>query len=451
MAIAWVALSAGCLSRWSGCRTYDTGHLEGPGWRARVECEPHTDLNLRSAGPVLRGCSAGWKFVVERGGRSASAPLDGPRRQARDCGEVRDFCKDSRGELAARATAVGTWVAGRPPEGGTRVAFVSTACEAVYVLPPDVAPARAPADAVRVQLDGPSYLDGIIAHGPIVDGAWPLVCGDALASRAPAVRAAMLECRAPDTVAEELFRRDPGSVDVAWRAFILGQLPCGARLREVVLRVAPDRAGALAQETLARCDVGCPAGERSEALYIAGRVRLVGARDVTRRIAAEGPPAPLRPDATATDVARYADAYRVWVHAQWALTRIDPQAGVEVGAATLRRIPVREGLTSVPRPGEGPPSSGGDDAAGDLCAILAGADSPATRELLWGIASDESVGVGARQRALLTLARLRDPRAAGQGLAHNPLTAEQAAAVADALNPRTGGTSGGGHHGHHWH
>lgn len=453
MTIAWAALSVGCLSRWSGCRTYDTGHIEGAGWKARVVCEPHTNVNLRSAGPVLQGCDAQWSLVIERDRRSTPAPLNGPYAPSHDCGAVRNFCKTSHGELASRATSIGTWIAGRPPTGGTRVAFVSSTCNATFVLPPDVAASRTPTDAVNGQPDGLVFLDGVIAHARITDGAWPLVCGAALTQRVAAVRAAMLECRVPDTVAEELFQRDEASVDAAWSALTVGRFPCDDAVREVFLRGAPGRAGALALQSLARCERSCTVDEREEALYVAGRLHLATARDATQRVASAGPPSPLSEGASESEASRYAGDYGVWLRALWALTRIDPHAGVEVGLTTLRRIPVSEGSTTMPQRSDALPHSGGDDAAADICSILASSNSTETRDALWQLASDESASVGARQRALLTLARLGDARASGQGLAHNPLTVEQATVVADALSPsRSGGGSGGsGHSHHHWH
>jgi hypothetical protein len=454
--LAWVALSVGCLSRWSGCRTYDTGHLEGPGWTARVQCAPRTEVSLRGAGPVLRGCDAQWTFVVARDGNTARAGLEGSHFSARDCGAVRDFCKAARGALAQRATAAGTWVAARPPTGATRLAFVSSTCNAVQMLPPDTAPASAPDDAVARQPDGPAWLDAVVARGSITDGSWPLVCGLALTQRLAAVRAAALACRTPDAVADALFRADPASVDAVWNALATGQLPCGHRLRARLLDAAPDAVGDLAVHSLALCDARCPDRDRVDALYALGRLRLAGGRDVAQRIAAAGPPPPLAAHATPDVAARYADAYRAWVYAQWALSRIDARAGAETALATLRRLPVPEGSITLPGVIHDDPERGAGDPASDLCGILAGNDTAETRALLWQLAGDETVSVGARQRALLTLARLGDARASGETLAHNPLTADQAAVVASARDgartgrPASNGT-GGGHHRHHWH
>ena len=455
--LAWVALSVGCLSRWSGCRTYDTGHLEGPGWRAHVQCAPHTDVSLRGAGPVLRGCDAQWTFFVEREGHRAHASLEGSHFSAHDCGEVRDFCKTAHGALAQRATSVGTWIAARPPTGATRLAFVSSMCGTVHMLPPETAPTRAPDDAVAHQPDGPAWLDAIVAHALITDAAWPLVCGAALTERLPAVRLAALACRTPDTVADALFRADPASVDAVWEALVTGQLPCAHRMRALLIEAVAERVGALALASLARCDARCPDRERVDALYALGRLRLAGGRDVAQRIAAAGPPPMFDAHATPDVAARNADAYRAWVTAQWALSRIDARAGAETALATLRRIPVAEGSTTLPSASSEPPESGGGDPASDLCSILASSDPAVTRELLWQFASDEAVGAGARQRALLTLARLGDARASGEGLAHNPLTSDQRTVVVVAITeartgrPASNGSHRSGHGHHHWH
>ncbi len=454
--LAGVALSVGCLSRWSGCRTYDAGHLQGPGWTAHVQCAPRTDVNLRGAGPVLRGCDARWSFVVEREGASVRADLSGPSLAARDCGAVRDACKAAHGELAQRATAVGTWIAARPPTGATRLAFVSSTCRAVHVLPPETAPTRAPADAVAQQPDGPAWLDAIVAGAPITDPAWSLVCGGALADRLAAVRLAALACRTPDTVADALFRADPASVDDVWRALVTGELPCADRVRPMLLDSVPYRLERLALRSLASCDARCPDRQRIDPLYALGRLRFVDGRDVARRIAAAGPPPMFDAHATPDVARRYADAYRAWVYAQWALSRIDARAGADTALSTLRHLAVPEGSTTLPRVSPEPPESAGDDPADDLCSILASNDTPATREALWQFARDETVSAGARQRALLTLARLGDARASGEGLAHSPLTSDQhtvaVVAITEARTGRpAGGATGGGHHHHHWH
>jgi hypothetical protein len=142
-------------------------------------------------------------------------------------------------------------------------------------------------------------------------------------------------------------------------------------------------------------------------------------------------------------------AYDEWFAAQWALSRIDPQAGTATALATLRRMPVPEGVVRPPTTGRAWPSAADDDPATALCSIVL-ADTARARDGLWALASDEGASAGARQHALLALASLGDPRASGATLGSNPLTAEQVAVV-QGLTARSGGThSGGGHHHHHW-
>lgn len=447
-ALAATFLVGGCLSRWSGCRSYDAAHLAGAGWTANITCAPHTELGLRG----LRGCTARWRFAVERGRARESVSLTGERRPSPDCGVVRRYCASTRGEIAQRATSTGAWVAARAPGGDTRVAFIPLTCGPTYVLPRDVAPSLAPSAAVARQPEGAAFLDGVVARDPITSGAWPLLCERELMSRLAAVRAAMLACRVPETVARELFRADPTSVDAAWDALVEGRLPCAHRtrrtLREVVARALADHA----RRQLALCEARCPPRGRIEALIEAGEQRLTDARVVAERVASAGPPAPLEEGARADARARHRDAYDEWLAAQWALSRIDPQRGVEVGLATLRRLPAPEDVTRVPASREGMPDADYDDPARALCDILV-SDPARSREGLWRVASDESVGDGARQHALLALARLRDPRATGATLGRNPLTAEQGALVRGVIGAATSGGAHGGRHRshHHWH
>ena len=133
-ACASALLLAGCLSRWSGCRSYDAARLAGPGWTARVLCQPSTELHL-STPSFLGGCSAQWSLVVARAGVSSQAALRGPELPSRDCGAVRSACSTARGELAQRPDPLGTYVAGRATQGGTRVAFVPAECGITYMFP----------------------------------------------------------------------------------------------------------------------------------------------------------------------------------------------------------------------------------------------------------------------------------------------------------------------------
>lgn len=448
-ALAATVLAGGCLSRWSGCRSYDAGHLAGAGWTARVSCAPHTEVGLRG----LRGCSARWRFEVERGRASESVSLTSGRRDSPDCGDVRRYCASTRGEIARRVTPTGTWVAARAPGGGTRVAFIPPACGPTYVLPRDAAASLAPATAVERQPEGAAFLDGVVAHDRITSGAWPLLCERELMSRLSAVREAMLACRVPETVARELFRADPTSVDAAWDALVAGRLPCAhltrRTLREVVARALADHA----LRQLALCEARCPPRGRVEALSEAGEQRLTGARAIAERVASAGPPAPLEGGASVDARTRHRDSYDEWLTAQWSLSRIDPQRGAEVGLATLRRLPAPEGVTRLPSPREGIPDADYGDPARALCEVLL-SDPARSREGLWQVASDESVNDGARQHALLALAHLRDPRATGATLGRNPLTTEQVALVQNTLGSPTGGRSsrGGHHRSHHrWH
>jgi len=108
----------------------------------------------------------------------------------------------------------------------------------------------------------------------------------------------------------------------------------------------------------------------------------------------------------------------------------------------------------VPRSNEAP-TGYYDDPASALCGIALQGDATVAREGLAQLAADEDVGVGVRQRALLSLAGIGDARGSGGALAHNPLTAEQRAAVARGFAEARGGgraPSAGAHHGrhHHW-
>lgn len=446
--LAAVVLAAGCLSRWSGCRSYDTGHLAGPGWTARVSCDPHTEVDLGGA-RVLRGCTARWHFAVERGRDTKSDDLRGPRFPSPDCGEVRRQCGSAHGELAQRVTPGGTWVAARAPGGNTRLAFVPSECGHTYILPEGVAPALAPRDAVARQPDGPVFIDGVVAHEPMGSFAWYLLCGTSLTSRIAAVRAAVLQCRTPDPVMDALFQADPASVAVVWDAAVGGRLSCSDSIRRSLREHAATALGEMVLARLAACDAHCPARGRVELLREAGELRLPGARDRALRLASPGPPPPLATDASESARSAHRDAYDEWISAQWALSRIDPQAGTELALATLRRMPVPEGVARLPTTGRGRHAWDEDDPATALCSIVL-SDSTRARDGLWGIASDETVSVGARQHALLALARLGDPRGSGATLASNPLTAEQAALVRGLNAPSGGSHSGGGHHHHHW-
>lgn len=441
-------LAAGCLSRWSGCRSYDTGHIAGAGWSARVSCAPHTVVSLGGS-TVLRGCTARWRFTVERGRDTETAELDGPRFPSSDCGEVRRLCASAHGELARRVTSEGTWVAARAPGAETRLAFVASGCGRTHMLPRGAAASLAPQDAVARQPDGPAYLDGVVAREPMSSLAWYLLCGTSLTSRVAAVRAAVLECRAPDRVMEALFEADPASVAVVWDAAVGGRLSCSDALRRALREHAATALGELVLARLAACDARCPPRGRVELLREAGELRLPGVRERALRLASQGPPTPLEGDASAQARSAHRDAYDQWLSAQWALSRVDPQAGTELALATLRRMPVPEGITRLPTSGGGLPASDESDPATALCSIVLG-DTARARDGLWQLASDEGAGVGARQHALLALARQGDARASGATLANNPLT-EQQAALVRGLGASQGGTrSGGGHH-HHWH
>lgn len=443
-ALAAAVLAAGCLSRWSGCRSYDTGHLAGAGWTARVSCDPHTEVGFGG----LHGCTARWRFAVERGRATETVPLTGPRRPSPDCGVVRQYCASAHGELAQRVTPTGTWVAARAPEGPTRVAFIPPTCGATYVLPEDAAPTLAPAAAVARQPEGAAFLDGVVAHERITSDAWWLLCDHELLSRLAAVRAAMLACRVPDRVARDLFRADPASVEAAWSAMVGGRLPCARSIRLTLRESAAQALGELALHQLATCETRCPPRGRVEALIEVGEQRLAGGRDVADRIASAGPPPSLAADADEAARTRHGDASDEWFAAQWALSRVDPQRGTEVGLATLRRLPAREGVGRLPSSHQGLPEADHDDPATALCSILLG-DPTRSREGLWQIASDESLGDGVRQHALLALARMGDPRASGATLGRNPLTAEQGALVRGSDGTSGSGHSGGHHH-HHW-
>lgn len=442
-------LAAGCLSRWSGCRSYDSGHIAGSGWAARVSCEPHTEVDLGGA-TVLRGCTARWRFTVERGRATESAALQGPRYPSPDCGEVRRLCASAHGELAQRVTTAGTWVAARAPGSETAMAFVPSGCGRTYLLPRGPASSLPPRDAVARQPDGPAFLDGVVARERVTSHAWYLVCGEALTSRVAAVRAAVLACRAPAPVMDALFRADPASVAVVWDAAVGGRLACADALRASLREHAATALGELVLARLAACDARCPPRGRVEPLREAGELRLPGVRDRALRLASPGPPPPPG-DASASARSAHRDAYDEWLSAQWALSRVDPPAGTELALATLRRMQVPEGVARLPASGGGRPPPGEDDPAMALCSIVLG-DPTRARAGLWQLASDEGAGAGARQHALLALARLGDPRASGATLGDNPLTAEQAALVR-GLGASQGGTrSGGGHHHrhHHW-
>lgn len=444
-ALATTVLAAGCLSRWSGCRSYDAGHLAGPGWTARVTCDPHTEVGLGGAS-VLRGCTARWSLVVERGRETKSVALRGPRLPSPDCGDVRRACAAAHGELAQRPTSAGTWIAARAPDGGdTRVAFFPVACGSTYVLPEGAAPTLPPPAAVARQPDGPAFIDRIVAGEPITSDAWHLVCGVSLASRIAAVRAAVLECRARDSVADELFRADPASVEVVWTAAVEGRLPCSRALRRTLREHAATALGELVLRRLAACEARCPPRGRVEPLIDAGELRLPGVRDAALRLASSGPPPPIPDDATPSARAAHRDAYDEWLAAQWTLSRVDPARGTELALATLRRLPVPEGVARLPAAGDGHPTADRDDPAMALSSIALG-DPQRAREGLWQIASG-----GARQHALLALARMGDPRASGETLGRNPLTAEQLAVVRASTAPRGGTRSGGGGHHHRWH
>jgi len=452
--VVLTALLAGCLSRWSGCRSYDTGHLAGPHGKARVQCDPHTEVSVLHAPnePTFRGCTARWSLAVERPGDTRTAQLRGPRYESRDCGEVRRRCAASRGELAQRVTAVGTWVAARPPGGSTRVAFVPAACGVTQVLPEGAAPTRSPEAAVAEQPDGAAYLDSIIASAPITSHLWSLVCGPVLSSRVAAVRAAALACRTPDHVAEALFQVDPGAVDALWHAALADRLPCSDATRRHLRRVMSQRFGEAVLRSLDACDAAIGSRACVESLREAGEMRLPGAGGRARRIAAAGPPTHVPRDAPEGARARYEADFDAWRTAQWALVRVDPHGGTEAALATLRRVPASEGdVFDVVRP-DGAPTGYYDDPASALCGIALQGDGTAAREGFARLAADEGVGVGARQRALLSLARMGDARGSGSALAHNPLTAEQGAAVARRLGGARGGgraPSGGGHRSHH--
>jgi hypothetical protein len=446
-ALTVAVLTAGCLSRWSGCRHYDAGRLAGPGWTARVTCDPHTELDLAG----LHGCTARWNLVVERGRDRQVSPLRGPRYASPDCGEVRRLCASARGELAQRPTAAGTWVAGRSPGGDTRLAFVPAACGFTYLLPGDASSsALPPGEAVARQPDGPAFLDGVVARETIASAAWPLVCGPALASRLAAVRAAALECRVPEGVADELFRTDPASVGAVWSAFVEGRLPCSEATLRALREHAATVLGEVVLAQLAACEVRCPPRARVEALREAGTLRLPGVRATALRLASAGPPPWVARDDASPAWTAYRDACDAWLAAQWALSRVDPERGTEVALATLRRLPTTPGVARLPVSRAGPPEADYDDPGGPLCAIVLG-DPARARAGLWQVASDEGASEGARQHALLALAGLGDPRASGATLAHNPLTAEQSAMVQGATAPSGGTSSGGGHHHRHWH
>lgn len=331
-------------------------------------------------------------------------------------------------------------------------------CGTVHMLPPETAPTRAPDDAVAHQPDGPAWLDAIVAHALITDAAWPLVCGAALTQRLAAVRLAALACRTPDTVADALFRATPPA-----------STPCGTRLSPVS---SPAHTGC------ARCSsrrspsawapsrwppsraahARCPDRERVDALYALGRLRLAGGRDVAQRIAAAGPPPMFDAHATPDVAARYADAYRAGQPPRSGPSRIDVWGGGRDGARHAASHPRRRRVDDAAereqraarerrrRPGVRPVQHPGESL-----------DPAVTRELLWQFASDEAVGAGARQRALLTLARLGDARASGEGLAHNPLTSDQRTVVVVAITeartgrPASNGSHRSGHGHHHWH
>ncbi len=435
-ALATTVLVAGCLSRWSGCRSYDAGHLAGAGWTARVTCDPHTEVNLGGAN-VLRGCTARWSLVVEAGRETETAELRGPLLPSPDCGDVRRACAAAHGELAQRPTTVGTWVAARAPDGGnTRVAFVPSTCGRTYVLPEDAAPTLSPAAAVARQPDGPAFIDRVVAGEPITGHGWYLLCGASLTARIAAVRAAVLDCRAPDSVASALFAADPASVAIIWTAAVEGHLRCSAEIRRSLREHAATALGELVLHRLAACETNCPPRGRVAALIEAGELRLPGAREVALRIASARPP-------SSRDANR--DAYDEWLAAQWTLSRVDPARGTELALATLRRLPVPEGVTRFPASSGGLPTAE-DDPAMALCSIVLD-DPPRAREGLWQLASDESASVGARQHALLALARIGDARGSGETLAHNPLTEEQRTEVRASQAPPSGGHH---HHHHHW-
>ncbi len=435
-ALATTVLVAGCFSRWSGCRSYDAGHLAGPGWTARVTCNPHTEVGLGGAS-VLRGCTARWSLVVDRGRERETTELHGPRLPSPDCGDVRRACAAARGELAQRPTTVGTWVAARAPDGGsTRVAFVPSGCGRTYVLPEDTAPTLSPAAAVARQPDGPVFIDRVVAGESITGHGWYLLCGVSLVSRVAAVRAAMLDCRVPDSVASALYAADPTSVEVVWTAAVDGRLRCSAELRRSLREHAATALGELVLSRLATCETNCPPRGRVAALIEAGELRLPGVREVALRIASAGPP----PSREANR-----DGYDEWLAALWTLSRVDPARGTELALAMLRRLPVAEGVTRFPASSGGLPTRE-DDPAMALCSIVLD-DPPRAREGLWQLANDEGASVGARQHALLALARMGDARASGETLGRNPLTEEQRTEVRASQAPGSGGHH---HHHHHW-
>lgn len=457
------ALMMGCFSRWSGCRSYDTGHVSGPNWSARVQCDPHTEFSAwgqsRGVVPTPRGCSAKWSFIVEREHYPESFPLRAPDHRSNDCGEVRRVCSTSHGELAQRATTLGTWVAARAPGGSTRVAFVPSACGIAYGLPDDGASTATPAGAVEKQPDGAAFIDGVIAHAPITETSWYLVCGPVLAQRKAAVREAALQCRTPDVVANELFRVDPESVDAVWLAFAEDRLPCGILLHADLRASAHDQLARAVVRLLTECGGRCSSRARVTSLREAGELRVPESREITQRIAAAGPPARVSRDAPPAERARYEAAYDEWLSAHWALGRVDARAGNDIAIATLRRLPPPESPAHPLRRSDEYPTADYDDPMTTLCELLLNRDSSQTRDALWQLALDASLNVGLRQRALLSLARLGDARGTGAGLPDNPLTAEQAGWAASEIaeahpspgSSASGGSSGHHHSHHHWH
>jgi hypothetical protein len=448
-------LLTGCLSRWSGCRTYDTGHLTGPNWNARVTCVPHTEVSVFHARnePTFRGCTARWGLSVERAGDPRLAELQGPPYASRDCGDVRRRCATSHGELAQRVTSVGTWVAARAPGGPTKVAFVPDACGVTQMLPDDTAPTRSPEAAVAERPDGATFIDGIIAHAPITSDLWRVVCGAVLTARVAAVRAAALECRTPDDVAEVLFTADPGSVEALWHAVLADRLPCSDQTRRDLRRLVARPYGETVLRSLATCTSRPSSRACVESLREAGELRLSGASTIARAVVDAGPPRHVPHDAPGGARAAYEASFDAWRLAHWTLVRVDPHGGTEAALSTLRRLPASEGDVFDVRRTNDAPTGYYDDPASALCEIALQGDATVAREGFAEIAADEGASVGVRQRCLLSLARMGDARGTGSTLAHNPLTAEQSAAIAHTLapTPSGGNASGGGHHSHHHH
>lgn len=290
--VVMTVLLTGCLSRWSGCRTYDTGRLTGPNWNAHVTCVPHTEVSVFHARnePTFRGCTARWVLSVERANDPRLANLQGPEYASPDCGEVRRRCATAHGELAQRVTSAGTWVAARAPGGRTKVAFVPDACGVVQMLPDDTAPTRAPEAAVAERPDGAAFIEEVIARAPITSEQWSLVCGAVLAARVAAVRAAALECRTPDYVAEALFHVDPGSVEALWLAVLADRLPCSVETRRDLRRLVARPYGEAVLRSLSSCTSRPASRACVESLLEAGELRLPGASTIARAVVDAGPP-----------------------------------------------------------------------------------------------------------------------------------------------------------------